>query len=338
MPRRTPGWSPGRSAAGQSAVASAAPTVPPVAPHRAAPPSGYGSAWDGSGRCRRGGGCRLRGRCPLAGAVCAGRCFGPSRRGLGESGERAAIEGGVRHPGRGFAQAAMQIVVLGHGIAGVGHVAERFACYHALPHPPPELRAGQGPGVGSAGVEAARDPYHDRHRVALRRRECRCHHLQAGARRVGLHHRQLHQIGQGARVLVVLGTIRARVVAENDHQPGAQRRQIQRHQRVHHHVHADALGAHQGTTPAEAGADRHLQRDPFVGRPLKVAALPRAGLAQLDKRRHGRRAWRAGVAGDAADAGAHSAVGQRLTAADGLRNVHDGSPSGAGQGLVSVAA
>ena len=249
-----------------------------------------------------------------------------TRRGRPGSGKCDAVEGFAGHPRGRAVQAAVQIVVLGHRVAGVGHVAERLARHRTLAHLPVQRRFGKVAGIRPAGVEAAGDPHHYRHRIPLRSGKGRLHQAQAGARRIRLHHRQFQEVGERARVLVVLRAVGAGVVAEDDHQASAQRGQVQRHQRVHHHVHADALGAHQRAQAAETCADRHLQRDAFVGGPLQVAAGAGAGAAPLDQRRHGRRARRTGVAGNAADPGASGAVGQRLPSGKGARYVHDFQP------------
>ena len=209
-----------------------------------------------------------------------------------------------------------------HRVAGVGHVAERCARRPAAPHLPGEAIAAAA-GL-PAGVEAARDAHHHRQAEALRRGKRLRYHPQPGARRRRLQHRQLEQIGQCPRILIVLRPVGAGIVAGDDHHPAAEGRQVQRHQGIDHHVQADALGAHQGAPSAEAGADRYLQRYPLVGGPFQMAAGAFAGAQQLDQRRYGRRAGRAGIGGDATDAGARRAVGQRLAAGSGLRNLHAG--------------
>ena len=119
-----------------------------------------------------------------------------------------------------------------------------------------------------------------------------------------------------AGVLVVLRAVAAGVVAQEDDQPAVHGRQVQRHERVDHRVHADALGADQRPAAGDRHADADLHGHLLVARPLDVEAV-RSGQLDQDLDRLG--AGRARVAGHHLYPGSQGTLGQGLSTRDRLQ-------------------
>ena len=113
-----------------------------------------------------------------------------------------------------------------------------------------------------------------------------------------------------ARVLLVLRAVNAGIVAHGEHQPAVHADVGLRHEGVGGDVEADMLHGGERALAGERSADRHVERDLFVGRPLRVQVLGRV----VGQRFEDFGARRAGIGGGDLDAGLPGAARDRFVA------------------------
>ena len=91
----------------------------------------------------------------------------------------------------------------------------------------------------------------------------------------GLQHRNVRELAEEARVLLVLRAVDARIVADHQHQAPVDADVGHRHQRVGRDVQAHVLHGRECAHSGEGGPDGHVAGHLLVGRPLRVQVFGR---------------------------------------------------------------
>ena len=166
----------------------------------------------------------------------------------------------------------------------------------------------------AAGMRKPRRRAHDHRRVeVLRQIEGEPGEIERLLRVARLEDRHGGERAVNARVLFVLRGVNAGIVADGEHQPAVHADISLRHEGVGGDVEADMFHGGERAAAGEARADGDVERDLFVGRPLRVQVFRRI----VGERLEDFRARRARIGGGDLDARLPGAARDRFVAGQG---------------------